>query len=62
MANVADEFHPHALCLLVKARGGDTLAARKDLAFVMSAARSDEPATRYRVTSFIETVNREGQQ
>jgi hypothetical protein len=53
MAEVGSEFHPHALCLLVKARNGDTIGARKDLAFVMRAARSKEPVTRRRVSSFI---------
>lgn len=58
MAEVGSEFHPHALCLLVKAHGGDTSAARKDMAFILGAARSDEPFTRERVDNFLAAVNR----
>lgn len=58
MADVGAEFHPHALCLLVKARGGDTTAARKDMAFILGAARSNEPVTRKRVDNFLAAVNR----
>lgn len=47
------EFHPHALCLLVKARDGDTVAARHDLAFILGAARSKEPVTVKRVDNFL---------
>lgn len=52
------EFHPHALCLLVKARDGDTTAARKDMAFIIGAARSSEPATRMMVDRFMRQVTR----
>lgn len=41
MANVSEEFHPHALCLLVKARNGDTAKARSDMAFIIRAAQED---------------------
>jgi hypothetical protein len=57
MANVGNEFHPHALCLLVKARGGDTTAARKDMAFILGAARSTEPFTQLRVSAFLKAVS-----
>ncbi len=59
MANVADEFHPHALCLLVKARGGDTAAARSDMAFVLRAAQSPEAFTQQRISTFLVRQTRE---
>lgn len=59
MANCSGEFHPHALCLLVKARKGNTLAAREDMEFIIRAARTDEPATRKMVDRFLRNVNRE---
>ncbi len=52
------EFHPHALCQLVKARNGDTTAARKDMAFIIGASRSKEPATRAIVDRFLRQVDR----
>jgi len=52
------EFHPHALCLLVKARNGDTDAARSDMAFIIDAARTQEPATRAMVDRFMRQVKR----
>lgn len=52
------EFHPHALCLLVKARGGDTDAARQAMAFIIRAARSSEPVTRAMVDRFMGQVTR----
>jgi hypothetical protein len=52
------EFHPHALCLLVKARGDDTDAAREDFAFIIRAARTKEPATRAMVDRFLSQVKR----
>lgn len=54
------EFHPHALCLLVKARNGDTDAARSDLAFIIGAARTDDPVTRAMVDRFMRQVSRRG--
>jgi hypothetical protein len=62
MANVGDEFHPHALCLLVKARGGDTRAARKDLASVLATARKGDMWTQKRIDRFCMNVKREGPQ
>lgn len=62
MANVSDEYHPHVLCLLVKARGGDTTKAREDLAFVLEAGR--EPANlwlRSRVDTFLANQAKEQQ-
>jgi hypothetical protein len=52
------EFHPHALCLLVKARGGDTVAARKDMAFVLRQARSDEPGVTRMINTFLRRERR----
>jgi hypothetical protein len=52
------EFHPHALCLLVKARNGDTDKARSDAAFIIRAARSTDPSTRAMVNRFMAQVNR----
>lgn len=53
------EFHPHALCLLVKARNGDTTGARSDLAFIIECARSSEPSTKAMVDRFLRQVNRD---
>lgn len=52
------EFHPYALCLLVKARNGDTDAARSDMAFIIGAARTTEPSTRAMVGRFMDQVKR----
>jgi hypothetical protein len=54
------EFHPHALCLLVKARNGDTDTARDDLAFIIGAARTKDPVTRAMVDRFMRQVKRRG--
>lgn len=59
MANVGTEFHPHALCLLVKARDGDTAAARSDMAFILVAARSEGPWLRSRIATFLANQRRE---
>lgn len=59
MANVDDEFHPFALCLLVKARRGDTAKARSDMARIIRAARSDEERTAHRVSTFIANQKKE---
>lgn len=59
MANVSDEFHPHALCLLVKARGGDTTAARSDMAFIMRVTLSRDVNTKSRVAAFLSNQRRE---
>jgi hypothetical protein len=56
MANVGDEYHPYVLCLLVKARGGDTVKARRDLASVLRAGRSTDPWLQVRVASFLGRV------
>lgn len=53
------EFHPHALCLLVKARGGNTDAAREDMAFIIRTARTSEPAPRAMVDRFMRQVKRD---
>jgi len=40
----ANQYHPYAFCLLVKARGGDTKAARIDLNSVIDWGRRLERA------------------
>lgn len=52
------EFHPHALCLLVKARNGDTDKARIDMAFIIRAARAQEPGLKAMVDRFMGQVAR----
>lgn len=52
------EFHPYALCLLVKARRGSTDQARRDIAFIIEAARSDDPWTKAAVDRFMRQVDR----
>jgi hypothetical protein len=53
MANCDDEYHPYALCLLVKARGGNTVAARKDMASIIENARSEDHWTATRVDNLM---------
>lgn len=59
MADVGDEFHPHALCLLVKARNGDTTAARSDLAFIIARARDGDQWAAKRINTFLANVLRD---
>lgn len=59
MANVSDEYHPQVLCRLVKARGGDTAAARSDLAAVLAAGRADDLWLKGRVNTFIRNQAKE---
>jgi hypothetical protein len=56
MANVGDEYHPYVLCLLVEARGGDTVKARRDLASVLRAGQSTEHWLQGRVATFLKAV------
>jgi hypothetical protein len=58
MANVGKEYHPYTLCLLVKARGGDTTAARQELASVIWAARSNDSWSQPRVDAFLKAVRK----
>jgi|GEM_PF-4999959 len=58
MANVGKEYHPYTLCLLVKARGGDTTAARQELASVLQAGRSNDSWLRPRVDEFLKAVSK----
>jgi hypothetical protein len=58
MADVGNEYHPYVLCLLVKARGGDTTAARKDLVSVIDVARSEDSWLRSRVDALLKAVSK----
>jgi hypothetical protein len=58
MANVGKEYHPYTLCLLVKARGGDTTAARQEFAQVIQVARSNDSWLRRRVDEFLKAVSK----
>lgn len=58
MADAFGEYHPHALCLLVKARGGNTTAARQDMQAIIASARSNEPWVADRVNRFLANEGR----
>jgi hypothetical protein len=58
MANVSEEFHPHALCLLVKARHGDTAKARSDLAFIIERSRDADTWVQQRIRTFLANTKR----
>lgn len=58
MVNVSEEFHPHALCLLVQARGGDTAKARSDLVLLIELSRLDNTWTQERIETFLANTKR----
>jgi hypothetical protein len=58
MACVGKEYHPYMLCLLVKALGGDTTAARQELALMLQAGRSNDSWLRPRVDEFLKAVSK----
>lgn len=61
MANVSDEYHPCALCLLVKARNGDTTKARSDMGAILRAGRATDSWLSERVTTFLRNQAKEQQ-
>lgn len=59
----AGEYHPFAMCQLVKARGGSTRtgatdAARLEVASILRDGRSEDPNTRRRIDEFLARVPR----
>jgi hypothetical protein len=56
MADVGSEYHPYVLCRLVKARGGDTVQARRDLAGILRAGQSTDPWLQERIANFLKAV------